>query len=448
VNHGAVPIGIALGPDGNLWFGDNGKTKAIGKVTQTGTITELSSIVPSVSSVSGNAATMSEAATATGTSTLQFSTTIVSAITAGSAMITLSSLTPTISAGMTVAGGVGTLPSGETVTNVSGNTVTLSEPAIGSNPGATVEFVATVSGVSTTAGSPSLTVASGGFPGVSDGLSVSGPGIATGLLNPGSNPIHVAAGPDGNMWINDTGTGVSPVTPALIRVDPTTDAVTEFTEPAGMNTGAKPFDVTMGPDGNLWFPDTGATKAIGKFGLGVPAASVTAPAVTGTDGVGVAQSCGGDVWSTWAGQQPSHSAFGWDGYQWLLDGNPIAGATGVSYTPTAADAGHLLACEATVTYTLLLVTASATSMPAEVKGAAEQLAELAAAVTGVGPGQSLGEKVSAIQADVNASDTADACTALGAFGNEVDAQTGKKLSAAQVASFDTQAQDIEAALGC
>jgi hypothetical protein len=30
----------------------------------------------------------------------------------------------------------------------------------------------------------------------------------------------------------------------------------------------------------------------------------------------------------------------------------------------------------------------------------------------------------------------------------VNAQTGKKLSATQAASFGTQAQDIEAALGC
>jgi streptogramin lyase len=448
LNPGGVLIGIALGPDGNLWFADNGLTKAIGKITPTGKITEFSSIVPTVSTVSGNTATMSEAATATGTSTLQFSATIPAVITSGSTMITLSSLTPAVSAGMTVAGGVGALPAGETVTNVSGNTVTLSEPAIGSQSGATVEFIATVAGVSTTAGSTSLTVPSGGFPAVSDGLSVSGTGIATGLLNPGSNPIHVAAGPDGNMWINDTGTSVTPVTPALIRVDPTTDAVTEFTEPPGMNTGAKPFDVTIGPDGNVWFPDTGATKAIGKFGLGVPAASVTAPAVTGTDGVGVAQSCGGDVWSTWAGQPPSHSAFGWDGYKWLLDGSPIAGATGATYTPTAAEAGHLLSCEATVTYTLLFVTASATSTAVEVKGAAQQLAELAAAVVGVGPGQSPTGKVAAIQGYVAASDTADACNALGAFGNEVGAQTGKTLSATQAASFGTQALDIEAALGC
>ena len=170
--------------------------------------------------------------------------------------------------------------------------------------------------------------------------------------------------------------------------------------------------------------------------------------MTGTGGVNVAQACGGDVWSSWAGQQPSHSAFGFDGYQWLLDGSPIAGATGPSYTPTAADAGHLLSCEVTVTYPLLSVTVSATSATVQVKGAAEQLTELGAAVAGVGPGKSLADKVSAIEGYVAANDTADACATLGAFISEVNAQTGKKISTAQAASFIMQAQDIEAALDC
>ena len=54
-------------------------------------------------------------------------------------------------------------------------------------------------------------------------------------------------------------------------------------------------------------------------------------------------------------------AFGFDGYQWRLDGNPIAGATGPSYTPTAADVGHQLSCTVTGTYPLLVVTVSSTS---------------------------------------------------------------------------------------
>jgi alkylhydroperoxidase family enzyme len=60
----------------------------------------------------------------------------------------------------------------------------------------------------------------------------------------------------------------------------------------------------------------------------------------------------------------------------------------------------------------------------------------------------LADKVAAIQRYVAANDTADACATLGAFINEVHAQTGKKISTAHAASFITQAQDIEAALGC
>src|SRR5262249_43185764 len=154
------------------------------------------------------------------------------------------------------------------------------------------------------------------------------------------------------------------------------------------------------------------------------------------------------LWSTWAGQQPSHTAYAFDGYQWLLDGSAITGATGQSYTPTAADAGHQLSCKATVTYPLLVVTASAASPAVHVQGAAEQLGDLADAVVGVGPGRSLAGKVGAIQGYVDANDTADACAALGAFVNEVGAQTGKKISTAQASSLVTQAHNIEAALDC
>ena len=83
-----------------------------------------------------------------------------------------------------------------------------------------------------------------------------------------------------------------------------------------------------------------------------------------------------------------------------------------------------------------------------VKGAGEQLTDLGAAVAGVGPGHSLADKVTAIEGYVAANVTLDACAMLGAFISEVNAQTGKKLSTAQTASFVTQAQDIEAALGC
>jgi hypothetical protein len=257
----------------------------------------------------------------------------------------------------------------------------------------------------------------------------------------GSSPGRITPGPDGNLWFTDKGTS-----PAIANINPTTHAITRFS--SGLNAGAAPGGIGTGPDGNIWFTDQGTIRAMGQITTGVPAASVTPPSVSGTDGVGVAQTCGGDSWSSWAGQQPSRSAFGFDGYQWLLDGSPIAGQTGTSYTPTSADAGHLLSCEITATYTLLAVTVSATSDAVEVKGAAEQLGELADQVNGVGPGTSLADKVAAIQAEVAGTDTQDACAGLVGFSNEVNAQTGKRLASTQAAALLAAVDGIEAALGC
>jgi hypothetical protein len=97
---------------------------------------------------------------------------------------------------------------------------------------------------------------------------------------------------------------------------------------------------------------------------------------------------------------------------------------------------------------LLVVTVSAASAAVLVKGAAEQLTDLGAAVSGVGPGRSLAAKVAAIGGYVAENDTLAACATLQAFISEVNAQTGKKISAVQAASFIGQAQDIETALGC
>ena len=85
-----------------------------------------------------------------------------------------------------------------------------------------------------------------------------------GMINPTTHAISLLAtpdgahgitsGPDGDLWLGEG--------PTIGRVNPTTDAITEFPAP---NSGA--FAITSGPDGNLWFSDNG-TKSIGVATLG------------------------------------------------------------------------------------------------------------------------------------------------------------------------------------
>jgi outer membrane protein assembly factor BamB len=91
---------------------------------------------------------------------------------------------------------------------------------------------------------------------------------------------------------------------------------------------------------------------------------------------------------------------------------------------------------------------SSATFTVHVKGAAEQLADLATAVTGVGSGTSLADKVSQAQAYLSANDVADACATLNAFVNEVKAQTGRTIASGQAATLIATAQRIEAVLGC
>jgi FIMAH domain-containing protein len=78
----------------------------------------------------------------------------------------------------------------------------------------------------------------------------------------------------------------------------------------------------------------------------------------------------------------------------------------------------------------------------------ELLSALLTAVTGVGPGKSLANKVKQIQAYLAANDTASACNLLNDFISEVNAQKGKKLTKALADSLIAQADAIKARLGC
>jgi hypothetical protein len=121
----------------------------------------------------------------------------------------------------------------------------------------------------------------------------------------------------------------------------------------------QPIGITVGPDGNLWFADDGG--GIARIGSGAPPALGAPATVSGAGIQGSAEACE-TPWSTWAGYAPSASLYPFDGYTWLRDGSPIAGQTASTYSPTAADVGHQLACRLTATYPLpFSVTATATS---------------------------------------------------------------------------------------
>ena len=85
------------------------------------------------------------------------------------------------------------------------------------------------------------------------------------------------------------------------------------------------------------------------------------------------------------------------------------------------------------------------------KGASEQLADLLEAVTGVGPGRALADRVKDVQRHVGKGKQKEACHALDEFVHQVrDLAKGKKphLTAAEAASFIARAENIEATLGC
>jgi hypothetical protein len=69
-------------------------------------------------------------------------------------------------------------------------------------------------------------------------------------------------------------------------------------------------------------------------------------------------------------------------------------------------------------------------------------------VTGVGPGSSLADKVALAETYYAVPDIQATCAVLTGFINEVQAQAGKKINPQLDAKLITDAQAIEAAIGC
>ena len=234
-------------------------------------------------------------------------------------------------------------------------------------------------------------------------------------LNPGSVPQIIETGSDGGLWFTDSGT-----TNAIGPDRPTTHVIQEFS--AGMTPVAAPNGISLGADGKIWSPRQGLTSSPASPPLERSPSTRSArrrPAAVaaGTDGnlwfganggdrrvrdrrtrsighragrsPGPTASASPDLrgrhWSTWAGQQPSHDSYIADGYEWLLDGTRSTAPTRPrTHPPRPTRATNSRARQRSPL--LLQVTVSSPSSTVEVKSAAEQLATLSSAVTGVGPG--------------------------------------------------------------
>lgn len=174
----------------------------------------------------------------------------------------------------------------------------------------------------------------------------SSPATMTETATPVNGPLVIVPGADGDMWFTE---GANPG--AVASINPVTKAVTSFATPT-VNSG--PIGAAPGADGNVWFGENPVSN-VGRVGVGAPTAVQSAPAVTGTPQSGQTLTCQAATFSAWAGQLPTFE-FGFDGYRWLLDGSLISGATSQTLAVPASDAGHHISCEEIATYSLLTTT--------------------------------------------------------------------------------------------
>jgi uncharacterized repeat protein (TIGR01451 family) len=167
----------------------------------------------------------------------------------------------------------------------------------------------------------------------------------------GSSPAFITAGPDGNLWFTEEkGNKIG-------RINPTTHVITEFPL---LTAASAPQGITTGPDGNLWFTELGgskigrinpATHAIAEFPI--PTATSIPELITpGPDGnLWFTESNGNKIGQInptthaiaefpvpTAGSLPTGIASGPDGNLWFAElfGNKI-GEVVLNVPPTAPD---------------------------------------------------------------------------------------------------------------
>ena len=282
-----APAGITAGPDGAVWFTEQGSPGAIGRITTAGAITEFRA-----GDVPGFTADAQPADIVAGPD--------------GALWFTETDAT----------GAIGRFdPVTETVTEFTDGLTPNSEPAgIAVGPDGNLWFA------ERSKGAIGRITPDGDITEFSSGLSGS------------SEPADIAAGPDGKLWFTEA------ADPGRIgRIDPGTGAITEFSEgltPDGAPTsivageeklyftlaaasrigridtagevsetpaGVQPRDIALGGDGALWFTDPGAPGRLGRLWPGSSTTQVltggVAPGFSAGGGpTGITRGPDGNVW--------------------------------------------------------------------------------------------------------------------------------------------------------
>ncbi len=306
------PLGIARGPEGNVWFTENANPGAIGRITPEGTITEFTTGLTANSQPTG--------ITAGPDGNLWF--------TENANPGAIGRITPT-----------GTIT--EFTTGLSAN----SQPTgITAGPDGNLWFTENANPGAIGRITPTGTITE-----------------FTAGLSANSQPTGITAGPDGNLWFTEK------ANPGRIgRITPG-GTITEFT--TGLSANSQPTGITAGPDGNLWFTESAGAGRIGRITVGGAITQFTSGLTANSQPEGITAGSEGSLYfteykgagriarittagaisesaTTTAGSQPQGIATGGDGNVWFAEGAG-KGQIGRLSVPPAVEATSASATERT-----------------------------------------------------------------------------------------------------
>jgi streptogramin lyase len=242
-----TPYGITRGPDGNLWFAElNGNQ--IGRITPAGVVTEFSTGITPFSNPYG--------ITAGPDGNLWF-TEFNGSVGSRIGRITPAGVVTEFSAGITA----GSQPTGITAgpdgnlwfTEQVGHQVgritpqgTITEFSTGITAGSELEGITPGPDGNLWFAEFLQQLPNGSFPSADRIGRITPSGTVTEFsTSKNSENVDITAGPDGNLWFTESGLD------QIGRITPS-GTVTEF---VGLTAGSRPFGITAGPDGNLWFAE-------------------------------------------------------------------------------------------------------------------------------------------------------------------------------------------------